>query len=116
MRSISSCLSTELRSSGRGSSLSPEDLETKEISVYKSAIETDKIKENHNINDRNATVTSLALSRKRNQRLFVSICRFKSEMFSYLSFCAKSEMVVAVPVYSKDGEKIEILLLVELSG
>ena len=116
MRSISSCLSTELRSSGRGSSLSPEDLEIKEISVYKSAIETDKIKENHNINDRNATVTSLALSRKRNQQLFVSICRFKSEMFSYLSFCAKSEMVVAVPVYSKDGEKIEILLLVELSG
>ena len=37
-------------------------------------------------------------------------------MFSYLSFCAKSEMVVAVPVYSKDGEKIEILLLMELSG
>ena len=43
---------------------------------------------------------------RRNQRLFVSICLFKSEMFSYLSFCAKSEMVVAVPVYSKDGEKI----------
>ena len=40
----------------------------------------------------------------------------KSDMFSYLSFRAKSEMVVAVPVYSKDGEKIEILLLVELSG
>ena len=53
---------------------------------------------------------------RRNQRLFVSICRFKREMFSYLSFCAKSEMVVAVPVYSKDGEKIEILLLVEPSG
>lgn len=53
---------------------------------------------------------------RRNQRLFVSIYRFKREMFSYLSFCAKSEMVVAVPVYSKDGEKIEILLLVELSG
>ena len=106
MRSISSCLSTELRSSGRGSSLSPEDLEIKEISVHKSAIETDKIKENLNISDRNATVTSIASSRKRSQRLFVSICRFKSEMFSYLSFWAKSEMVVAVPVYSKDGEKI----------
>lgn len=116
MRSISSCLSTELRSNGRGSSLSTEDLEIKEISVHKSAIETDNIKENLNTNDRNATVTSLALSRKRNQQLFESICRFKSEMFSYLSFCAKSEMVVAVPVYSKDGEKIEILLLVELSG
>ena len=65
MRSISSCLSTELRSSGRGSSLSLEDLETKEISVYKSAIETDKInEENLNTSDRNATVTSLALSRK----------------------------------------------------
>ena len=58
MRSISSCLSTELRSNGRGSSLSPEDLEIKEISVYKSAIETDKIKENLNINDGNATVAS----------------------------------------------------------
>lgn len=105
MRSISSCLSTELRSNGRGSSLSLEDLEINEISVYKSAIETDNIKENLNTNDRNATVTSLALSRKRNQQLFESICRFKSEKFSYLSLCAKSEMVVAVPVYSKDREK-----------
>ena len=60
MRSIISCLSTELRSNGRGSSLSLEDLEIKEISVYKSAIETDRIKENLNINDRNAAVTSLA--------------------------------------------------------
>ena len=110
MRSISSCLSTELRSNGRGSSLSPEDLEIKEISVHKSAIKIDKIKENLNINDRNATVTSLALSR--NQQLFVSICRFKHEMSSYLSFCAKSEMVVAVPVYSKDGKKIKIFILV----
>ena len=110
MRSISSCLSTELRSNGRGSSLSLEDLETKEISVHKSTIETDKIKENLNISDRNATVTSLALSR--NQQLFVSICRFKHEMSSYLSFCAKSEMVVAVPVYSKDGKKIKIFILV----
>lgn len=105
MRSISSCLSTELRSNGRGSSFSLEDLEIKEISVYKSAIETDKIKEKLNTNDRKATVTSLALSRKRNQQLFVSICRFKDEMFSYLSFCAKSEMVVAVPVYSEDEKK-----------
>lgn len=113
MRSISSCLSTELRSSGRGSSLSLEDLETKEISVYKSAIETDKIKENLNISDRNATVMSLALSRKRNQRLFVSICRFKSEKFSYLSLCAKSEMVVAVPVYSKDEKKSKSLFLLQ---
>ena len=115
MRSISSCLSTELRSNGRGSSLSLEDLEINEISVYKSAIETDNIKENLNTNDRNATVTSLALSRKRNQQLFESISRFKSEKFSYLSLCAKSEMVVAVPVYSNGGEKIEILVLVELS-
>ena len=37
-------------------------------------------------------------------------------MFSYLSLCVKSEIVVAVPVYSKDGEKIKTLLLVELSG
>ena len=117
MRSISSCLSTELRSSGRGSSLSLEDLEIKEISVHKSATETDKIKENLNINDRNATVTSLDLSRKRNQRLIESICRLKREMFSYLSLCAKSEIVVAVPVYSKDGKKIKIfnLVTVELS-
>ena len=33
-------------------------------------------------------------------------------MSSYLSFCAKSEMVVAVPVYSKDGKKIKIFILV----
>ena len=118
MRSISSCLSTELRSSGRGSSLSLEDLETKEISVYKSAIETDKInEENLNTSDRNATVTSLLYQEKRNQRLFESICRLKREMFSYLSLCAKSEIVVAVPVYSKDGKKIKIfnLVTVELS-
>ena len=42
---------------------------------------------------------------RHNQRLFVPICRFKREMFSYLSLCVKSEIVVAVPVYSKDGEK-----------
>ena len=59
----------------------------------------------------------LLYQEKRNQRLFESICRLKREMFSYLSLCAKSEIVVAVPVYSKDGKKIKIfnLVTVELS-